>query len=192
MFATVMIQGTGVGSDFIQVPTGWTSIIQTNCGTDFLQSLSYRIAIAGDSAGNPYTWNFCTDSGCGTSVNAVGTGSIVNYSDVNAAPIQSGTGTPACNCTDSTTATTTATVTPTVANSLVIAKFGSVGNQELSAPAGFINIFEHANTSGPDNRESWGVKPNTLISPAVQSTYGIGSPTASDNVGCLISLNPGS
>ncbi len=182
-----------MGSDFIQVPTGFTSIIQTNCGTDFLQSLSYRIAIAGDSAGNPYTWNFCTlTMRLRHFLSAVGTGSLVNYADVNSSPIQGGTGTPACNCTDSTTATTSATVTPTVANSLVIAKFGSVGNQELNAPSGFTNIFEHANTAGPDNRESWGVKPTTLISPAVQSTYGIGSPTASDNVGCLISLNPGS
>jgi hypothetical protein len=192
MFATVIIQGSGVGSDFIEVPTGWTELVQMGCGTDFLQSTSYRIAAGTDEPGAPYIWNFCSSSPCTGSnpVSAFAAGSIVNYADVSTStPIQSGTGAPECNCSDSTTPTADG-LTPTVANSLVIAQHGAVGDQELSAPAGFSSIFEHSgNAPGPDNRESWAVLPASPTG-AVSSNYTVASPVASDNIGCLFSANP--
>jgi hypothetical protein len=119
---------------------------------------------------------------------AFGTGSIVNFSDVSTGtPIQSGTGAPECDCHDATTATANG-LTPTIANSLVIAQHGAVGNDSLGAPAGFTSIFVHGNSSGPDNRNSWAVKPASGTG-AVSSVYAVGG--ASDNIGCLISVNPG-
>jgi len=194
MFATVVIQGTGAASDFIKVPTGWTELAQTGCGTDYLQSISYRIASGDVWPTSAYIWLFCTadDVNCvpsGSSLtNVISTGSIVNFAGVSTStPIQSGTGAPECDCNFGTTATANG-LTPTVANSLVIAQDGAVGNVSLSAPVGFTNIFVHGNSSGPDNRNSWGVLP-ALPTGAVSSTYRTGS--ASDNVGCLISVNPG-
>jgi hypothetical protein len=191
MFATVVMQGAGVGSDFIQVPTGWTELAQTGCGTDYRQSISYRIASGDVWPTSAYIWNFCTSStSCpgANSVNVYGTGSIVNFADVSTtSPIQTGTGAPECNCGFGTTATANG-LTPTIANSLVIAQDGAVGNVSLSAPVGLTNIFVHGNSIGPDNRNSWGVLPASPTG-AVSSNYGTGS--ASDNVGCLISVNPG-
>jgi len=192
MFSTVMIQGTGAGSDFIKVPAGWTTLIQQGCGTDFLQVISYRVASGDVFPTSSYTWLFCTanDLNCKTGgsslTTVVGTGSIVNFADVSTVtPIQTGTGAPECDCHLATTATANG-LTPTVANSLVIAQHGAVGNVSLGAPAGFTSVFEHANSNGPDNRNSWGVK--SVATGAVSSTYGGG--LASDNIGCLVSTNP--
>ena len=195
MFATVIIQGTGVGSDYIKVPTGWTELVQQGCGTDFRQSISYRVASGDVWPTSAYVWLFCTadDVNCapsGSSLTSVfGTGSIVNFADVSTVtPIQTGTGAPECNCSVGASTTATANgLTPTIANSLVIAQHGAVGNDSLGSPAGFTSIFEHANSAGPDNRNSWGVKPNSATG-AVSSVYGSGS--ASDNIGCLVSTNP--
>ena len=193
MFATVIIQGTGVGSDYIKVPTGWTELVQQGCGTDFRQSISYRIASDDVWPTSSYVWLFCTadDANCapsGSSLTSVfGTASIVNFADVSTVtPIQTGTGAPECDCNFGTTATANG-LTPTVANSLVIVQHGAVGNVSLAPPAGFTSIFDHANSNGPDNRQSWGVLP-ALPTGAVSSLYGSGS--ASDNIGCLISTNP--
>src|SRR5208283_1705203 len=100
MFATVIMQGAGVGSDFIKVPTGWTELVQTGCGTDFRQSISYRVASGDVWPTSAYTWLFCTanDANCvlpsGSSLtNVYATGSIVNFTDVDTVtPVQSGTG----------------------------------------------------------------------------------------------------
>jgi hypothetical protein len=191
MFATVVMQGAGVGSDFIKVPTGWTELVQTGCGTDFRQSISYRVASGDVWPTSAYTWNFCTSStSCpgANSVNVYGTGSIVNFADVSTTtPVQSGTGAPECNCNFGTTATANG-LTPTIANSLVIAQHGAVNNDQLNAPASFNSIFEHAGQGpGPDNRNSWAVLPASPTG-AVSSSYAVGS--SSDNIGCLVSTNP--
>jgi len=195
MFATVIIQSTGAASDFIQVPTGWTELKQTGCGTDFRQSISYRVASGDVWPTSAYTWLFCTadDANCvlpsGSSlVKVYGTGSIVNFADVSTTtPVQTGTGAPECNCNFGTTATANG-LTPTVANSLVIAQHGAVNNDQLIAPASFNGVFEHAGEGpGPDNRNSWAVL-SASPTGAVSSTYGTGS--ASDNIGCLVSTNP--
>jgi len=195
MFATVIMQGAGVGSDVIKVPAGFTELIQTGCGTDFRESISYRVASGDVWPMSAYTWLFCTanDVNCvlpsGSSlVNVYGTGSIVNFADVSTVtPVQTGTGAPECNCGLGTTATANG-LTPTIANSLVIAQHGAVNNDQLNAPASFNSIFEHAGQGpGPDNRNSWGVKPASPTG-SVSSTYAVGS--SSDNIGCLVSTNP--
>ena len=200
MFAEAMIQGSGVGSDVIVVPPGWTSLALTSCGPDFLQSISYRIAAGSDAPGTPYGWNFCTDDTCATPVTAVGTGSITIFSSVatgtcagspsSGCAIQSGTGAPACECTIHSTIVTAPSITPLTANSLGIVESGAVGNVSLGDQASppWTSIFEHANPStGPDNRESWGLLPASAIG-ASTSTYGSGA--ASDNIGCVVSTNP--
>jgi hypothetical protein len=190
MFATVVLQGTGVGSAFIQVPAGWTPINQFNCGTDLLESNSFRISAPPDTSLSPtYTWNFCTDSTCATPLASLGTGSIVAYTDVSTTtPLQTGTGAPECNCHFSTTASANG-LTPTVANSLVIAQHASFNNNQLNSPSGFNSIFETSNAPGPDLRQSWQVLPASPTG-AVSSTYGTVSPVASDNAGCLVATTP--
>jgi hypothetical protein len=192
MFATVEIQGAGIAGGFIQVPTGWTPINQTTCGSDFIVSNSYRIAAPPDGSNTPtYTWSFCTSAPCTGSnpLSATGTASIVSYSDINqATPLQTGTGAPQCDCHFGTTATANG-VTPTGANSLVIAQHGSFNNNQLNAPPGFTSIFEHSNVPGPDNRQSFTVQTTPVATGPVSSTYGTITPVASDNIGCLTSAN---
>jgi hypothetical protein len=192
MFSTVVVQGTGIQNGFIQVPSGWTPINETHCGTDFIESLSYRISAPPDMSNSPvYTWSFCTSAPCtGTNpLSVVGTGSIVSYSAINPiTPLQTGTGAPECDCHNATAATANG-VTPTAANSLVIAQHASVGNNQLTAPLNFTSIFEHSNTGGPDNRESFQVQGTPTATGPVVSNYGTVSPVASDNIGCLVPAN---
>ena len=191
MLATVIVQGAGMSSAFIQVPPGWILITQVGCGTDLLESLSYRIHASPDGSLTPnYTWNFCTDSSCTTPESVFGTGSIVAYDDIsNSTPLQSGSGSPECDCTLNSTTAIANGFTPTAPNSLVISQFGAVGNDSLKNPAGMISIFNHANLFGPSDRQSWALLGTSPTGP-VTSAYSAGA-AASDNIGCLLSTNPG-
>jgi hypothetical protein len=192
MYATIVIQGTNIGGGFIQVPSGWTPINQITCGSGLIESNSYRIAAPPDVPGKVlYTWSFCTSAPCTGSnpLTVAATGSVVSYSDISQTmPLQTGTGAPECDCHFGTTATANG-LTPTADNSLVIAQHAAFGNVELSGPAGYTSIFEHSNTFGPDNRQSFNVQTTPTATGPVSSNYKAVSAPSTNNIGCLISAN---
>ncbi len=140
LLAEVAIQGAGAASGIITVPNGWTRATpDVVCGSDFQMSLAYRVSQAADTAATQFTWNF--------SGQFLGAGGVVSFAKGNiTTPIEA----TSSLCLAGSLSPTAPSLATSADNSLNVLVFGISGNNFLSKPAGYSQIFEHViGGSGP-------------------------------------------
>lgn len=189
LLATVAMQGSSTVVNpwgIIILPSGgWTEIVPGAPGLavsgGLAMSISWKIASSTDTQFTPYTWGF-TSNNFMTPV--FGTGSIINIANINTTnPIEQINSLAASG-----TKVTAQPMNTLHNNSMNVLVYGITGDNYLSKPAGYSQIFQH---------QVYGVGPDMSVCTKVIITSGTNTgfqistaDTIGDNMGLQISLIP--
>ncbi len=187
LLATVAIQGANSSANpwaTIDIPWGWNEIGSSSqtCGSDLAMSVAWRIAQSSDSAGTEFTWGFISG---GFLTPLLASGSIISVEGVNTtSPIDASS----MLCTTQSKQQTAPAVTTVHSDDLNILVYGITGNNFMSEPAGYSQLFQHLVVElGPDITNDY------LVIPGAGTNTGARISTASeagDGIGYQISLAP--
>ncbi len=187
LLATMAIQGSNPlvnpWATIILPAGGWTELAPnpTNCGPDLTMSVAWRIATSSDSPNTQFTWGFLSG---GYLTPVLASGGIINIANVSTTnPIEQ------LNvlCLDGSTVTAQPLNTLHT-NSMSVLVFGITGDNDLSKPVGYSQIFQHlVFGEGPDVAVDTKVIPVKGTNTGYQYSY---AALAGDNFGFQLSLTP--
>ncbi len=188
LLATFAIQGSNPLANpwatIILPAGGWTEIAPSprDCGGDLAMSVAWRIAQPSDTPGTQFTWGFLSNGFFTPLLASAGIVSIANVSIT--APIDQIT----TLCTTQSTQVTAEPVSTVHNNSLNILVYGTTGDNFLSKPSGYSQVYQHIVFGvGPD------ITNDSKLITAAGTNTGSQISTAStvgDSIGLQISLAP--
>jgi len=188
LLATFAIQGSDPLADpwatIILPAGGWTEIAPSPryCGGDLAISVAWRIAQPNDTPGTQFTWGFLSN---GFFTPLLASAAIVSIANVSTtAPIDQVT----TLCATQSTQVVAEPVSTVHNNSLNILVYGTTGDNFLSKPSGYSQVFQHLVSGlGPD------ITNDSRLIPAAGTNTGTQISTAGtvgDSIGLQISLAP--
>jgi hypothetical protein len=188
LLATLAIQGSNPLVNpwaVIALPAdGWTEVTPNprSCGNDLAMSIAYRVATTSDTAGTQFTWGFLSNGYLTPVLASGGIISIANLNTVN--PIEQ----IGAVCSVQTTTVIGEPLNTLHNNDLSVLVYGITGDNDLSKPAGYSQIYQHlVSGHGPD------IANDVKVIPVAGTNTGYQDSTAGDigdSFGFQISLAP--
>ena len=188
LLATIAIQGSSnivnPWATIILPAGGWTELVPSpaTCGGDLAMSIAYRIAQPSDTPQTQFTWGFLSDGYLTPVLASGGMMNIANVSTTN--PIEQIN----ALCTTAALSVTAQPLNTLHNNAMSVLVYGITGNNDLSRPVGYSQIFQHIVYGvGPD------ITNDTKVIPVAGTNTGYqisNAAQAGDGMGFQLSLAP--